>query len=73
MISAPVNRVKLPESPCHHCEERTARCHAECERYKNFRRRVYEQHQKMKQVYEREQVAQEVLMRGANKAKKKRN
>ena len=22
------------ETPCHHCEERHAGCHAECERYK---------------------------------------
>lgn len=40
--------MKIIKTPCYGCEERSSKCHAECERYKKYRRELTEYNYKVK-------------------------
>ena len=46
----------LPDNPCHGCTERTARCHAECGKYREWNKLARKR---------REMIRQKRLMEGA--------
>ena len=59
------------KTPCHHCTERTATCHAECERYKAWAAEHRQDVQKNLLRSEYAQYEQERYMRLARRRKKR--
>ncbi len=50
--------MQMHNSPCYKCEERTAECHATCERY----RKAKEEHEQLKQSsFKEKQAMQDFL------------
>ena len=61
-----------PQSPCYKCQNRHINCHATCEGYQEFHRKNAEINSIIKQAKDKESIAISVVVRAAEKAKKRR-
>ena len=69
MVVQTITERRVGKNPCYKCPDRHAGCHAECEKYAAWRRKMDESAAEHMGAYLRDKAADEFLINGGIKAR----
>ena len=69
MVEQTITERRVGKSPCYKCQERHAGCHAECEKYAEWRAKMTKSSEEHMGAYLRDKAADEFLINGGIKAR----